>query len=346
MSEAEKARRARLADMYGRRVLARRAGEQANPRADVHLSHLSDLYCSPRYATSVPASMRMGALQHVLAHYLSHVAANEGELPTEEAPFLRDASTSRKLFAPRPWPRHLLEARIRQPTAEPADQLPSRRRSSAATGRTSPAATLTPAIYGDVKGHDERPRACLLSEADALLRCVLEQYDETERVDRCLHEQQVLCTPIGKDLDATPSQTALAADRSLWRKRMRRVMLAGTHLHDEFEHISGAVDALAKKVLDLRPGQSMDDSYSLGAALDDVFEQDSPIVATFLKVGWQRPPEPGYPMGRLARPPSEARAWYLQRQREAAKKTRRGQRRAPIEVWRDGAFGVHWRDDD
>ena len=39
-------------------------------------------------------------------------------------------------------------------------------------------------------------------------------------------------------------------------------------------------------------------------------------------------------------------AWYLQRQREAAKKTRRGQRRAPIEVWRDGAFGVHWRDDD
>ena len=66
MSEAEKARRARLADMHGRRVLARRAGEQANPRADVHLSHLSDLYVSPRYATSVPASMRMAALQHVL----------------------------------------------------------------------------------------------------------------------------------------------------------------------------------------------------------------------------------------------------------------------------------------
>ena len=43
VSEEERARRRMLGNMHGRHVLARRAGEHANPRADVHLSHLSDL---------------------------------------------------------------------------------------------------------------------------------------------------------------------------------------------------------------------------------------------------------------------------------------------------------------
>ena len=105
--------------------------------------------------------------------------------------------------------------------------------------------------------YDQRPRAALVGEADAHLRCVLGQYDHDigQRGDRCLLEQALLEAPVGVGLDAWHAPADYARDVHLWRRDIKPMLLAGTHLTEEFGAVSGAVDAAAKRFLDLGPGQ-------------------------------------------------------------------------------------------
>ena len=170
------------------RHLLRRNAEARQPRADVHLGYLTELYTSPRFA-GIPPGDRYAVLMHVTRHYLSHIVRNGGALPREPAPFLRKHRTGNQLnrYVPMPWPDRLTAALLRAPRAVTAERLPSRRTGAQRGRDTSPASTLTPAVYGVLKGKDQRPRAALLGEADAHLSCVLGQYDDDagERADRC-----------------------------------------------------------------------------------------------------------------------------------------------------------------
>jgi hypothetical protein len=61
-------------------------------------------------------------------------------------------------------------------------------------------------------------------------------------------------------------------------------------MRDEFAAVSGAIDESAKQWLELRPGQHVDDSYGLGATLDEVYKKDAPTLALICRSGWQRKP--------------------------------------------------------
>ena len=118
-------------------------------------------------------------------------------------------------------------------------------------------------MYGVLDRYDQRPRAALVGEADAHLRCVLGQYDHDigQRGDRCLLEQALLEAPVGVGLDAWHAPADYARDVHLWRRDIKPMLLAGTHLTEEFGAVSGAVDAAAKRFLDLGPGQQPSASY-------------------------------------------------------------------------------------
>ena len=86
------------------RHLLRRNAEARQPRADVHLGYLTELYTSPRFA-GIPPGDRYAVLMHVTRHYLSHIVRNGGALPREPAPFLRKHRTGKLVLRDLVWSR-------------------------------------------------------------------------------------------------------------------------------------------------------------------------------------------------------------------------------------------------
>ena len=114
----------------------------------------------------------------------------------------------------------------------------------------------------------------------------------------------------------------LATDATKWREHMAQLIPCGGHLQAEFSAFSGAYDSLCAKWLSLRPGANMEDAAYDLTSLSPVMVEQSPTVALFCRAGFQHPPEPGYPLGRVARQPSTVRAKELRERKEGSRRAR------------------------
>ena len=367
VTPAEQARRFAFGQQGARTFRRRNAEASLGPDGKVPVTYLSDLFASPRYK-EVDSSYRYAACFMAIHHFETALDDDddEGALPPSDPPLLsrerRIAKRGQRRFRSNRSNASVCyggDGCSHHPpchgaTAAPGEAVPSRGRvgNGSSSGRTSPSSELHPAAYKDKADKDDsissnsKPhQANFSADVAAHLRCVLQQYDTPkERISRCRREQLLLALAVGKPLDriALPARRRAsggssardARDRADWQVRFRHELLSD-HLTDQLVVVTDRFDKTCYDLLHVKPGEQLQrDVHGLESV--DPAHDANPMPLLVMEKCWGKRAEPGYPLGRVYRPASDARRKQLSRER--ARERRRGSK--PVrEVRGDGGGG-------
>ena len=185
-------------------------------------------------------------------------------------------------------------------------------------GRRSPAGRLCPARVRRgprVASTSALPdEVAFYDEVDALLVCVLGQYDTAaEARGRVRREQLLLSRALGHDLDGSATRRSMDSDEGLWWQSLRRVVFA-PHLTVGQRALTDAFDALCGRILQVKPGELLDRQVHGLEALDEVRARHQAPLLIAEKL-WGLKADHEHPLGRVPRLPSSARAAAVARRR-------------------------------